>query len=89
MLWVLLILAVSGWSVAGFLWSRSRRHRCPIAPPTKAVLVNHAGLPESIRHLRGAPPKSYSRPRGSGPATEYRPIGHAVIYQATSPRQPQ
>lgn len=87
MIWALLILAVSGWIAAGFFGARLRRHRCPIDPPTKAVLVNHAGLPESVRHLRGVPPKSYSRPRGSGPATEYRPAGHAVIYQATAPRQ--
>lgn len=87
MIWALLLLAACGWGVAGFFWSRLARHQCPIAPPTKAVLINSAGLPESIRHLRGPAPKSYHRPRANAAPTEYRPIGHAVIYQATSPRQ--
>lgn len=90
MIWALLILlAASGWIVAGFLWALRRRYATMAGLVTKAVLINSAGLPESMRHLKGVPPKTYYRPRSGGPATEYRPIGHAVVYQATSPRQPQ
>lgn len=86
---MLIVLAISGWGIALALAVALRRHQCPIEQPTKAVLVNSAGLPESLRTLRGPAPKEYSRPRGKGAATLYPRIGTAVIYQATEPRQPQ
>jgi hypothetical protein len=86
---MVLILAIAGWGFALALAVALKRHRCPIEYPTKAVLVNSAGLPESLRTLRGPAPKEYTRPRGKGAATIYPRIGTAVLYQATEPRQPQ
>lgn len=85
----LAIIASLGWGVALALAIAFKWHTCPIEHPTRAVLVNAAGLPESMRTLRTAPPKEYTRPHGRGPAQVYPRIGTAVVYQATSPRQPQ
>jgi hypothetical protein len=83
-----LSVALLGWLIAivcgGALWYRVRTHRCPIDPPTRAVLLSRSGLPESIRTLRGAPPATYSRPRGRAAARIYARIGTAAVYQTTS-----
>lgn len=79
---VLAVLAIAGWFSAWRLYCQRRDHRCPIEQPTKAVLVNAAGLPESIRSLRGVPPKTYTRAHGRGVSTEYKRVGTAAIYQA-------
>jgi hypothetical protein len=86
---MLAVVAALGWVTVLVLTVIMRRHRCPIEQPSRAVLVNHAGLPESIRTLRMAPPKEYTRPHGKQPPTIYTRIGSAVVYQATAPRQPQ
>lgn len=81
---MLIAISIVGWLLAGGLglWvHRLRRHRCPIDVPTKAVLVNTAGLPESLRSLRGAPPVTYSRPKGRDAAILYHRIGTAAVYQ--------
>jgi hypothetical protein len=74
-------LALVGWGVALALFVALKRHTCPIEPPTKAVLVNKAGLPESIRTLRGAPRETYSRAHGKDPAWIYHRVGTAAVYQ--------
>ena len=82
---IALVFALAGW--LGWLTSamQRRRHVCPVCPieqPSKAVLVNSSGLPESLRTLRGMPPKTYVRSHGKGKASEYRRVGTAAIYQA-------
>ena len=85
--WVDAVLLAVGWvfTVALACWLTSaiqrRRHVCPVDPPTKAVLVNAAGLPESVRSLKGAAPETYSRPKGKDPAIIYHRIGTAALYQ--------
>lgn len=83
MVLTLATLAVLGWGTAAWLYLWRARHVCPVEVPTRAVLLNYAGLPESCRTLRKAPPESYSRPRGKDPALIYRRIGTAVVYQTT------
>lgn len=78
---ILILLALVGWGVAGWLWQRARTHVCPVEVPTKAVLVNAAGLPESLRSIPRTPPETYSRPHGKGAATIYRRVGTAILYQ--------
>jgi hypothetical protein len=85
---IAIILAVLGWMAAGYCYSRLRR-RLVEHTPTKAVLLNYAGLPESCRTLKGSAPREYTRPHGRGPATTYARAGIAIVYQATAPRQPQ
>jgi hypothetical protein len=80
----LLLLAIAGWLLALAGIRARRQHVCPIEQPDKAVLVNAAGLPESLRTLRGKPPVTYSRPKGKGPAILYHRIGTAVVYQPKS-----
>lgn len=89
LVWLLVCAAAGGWALAGWLWVAKRRHQCPIEPPTYAVLLNSAGLPESCRSLRTHPPATYSRPHGRLPATLYERVGTAALYRATAPRQPQ
>lgn len=86
---LLIAVAILGWLVALVVTALYVRHQCPIEAPTRAVLLNSAGLPESVRTLRGAPPKEYARPHGRSPATIYHRIATAAVYQATEPRQPQ
>jgi hypothetical protein len=78
------LIVMSGWVRAYVLHRARAAHVCPIAPPDKAVLVNYAGLPESIRPLRGPAPATYSRPHGNKPAIIYERIGTAAVYKATS-----
>lgn len=81
---MLIAISLAGWMLAGGLglWVyRLRQHTCPVEQPTKAVLVNSAGLPESLRTLRGAPPVTYSRPKGRDAAILYHRIGTAAVYQ--------
>lgn len=77
----LVALALAGWLLALAGVVSRRRHVCPIEQPEKAVLVNAAGLPESLRTLRGKPPLTYARPKGKAPAILYHRIGTAVLYQ--------
>jgi hypothetical protein len=84
---VFAVLALAGWALAYRLHIAKVDHVCPTESPSKAVLLNFAGLPESIRALRQAPPKTYSRPQGNKPAIIYERIGTAVVYQATSAKQ--
>ena len=88
MLIAAIVIGALGWGVAGLLYARWQRRAWPMEPPTRAVLLNHAGLPESCRTLKGEPPLTYSRPHGKDPATVYRRTGTAIVYQATGPRQP-
>jgi hypothetical protein len=81
------LIAASGWAYAYTLHRARAAHVCQITPPDKAVLVNYAGLPESIRSLRGPAPATYSRPHGSKPAILYERIGTAAVYKATSAKQ--
>lgn len=78
---VLLGFGLAGWLLALIGAIRRGQHVCPVEQPTKAVLVNVAGLPESLRTLRGAPPQTYARPKGKAPAIIYHRIGTAVVYQ--------
>lgn len=80
-------VAILGWIVAVVLAVYVWRHRCPVDPPTRAVLLNISGLPESIRSCRGPLPKTYTRNHGKQPPTVYAPAGTAAVYQATAPRQ--
>ena len=93
---MIIAIAIVGWAVAVALAVDRRRYRQPVVfpahvaeTPSRAVLVNSAGLPESLRTLRGPAPKEYTRPHGKGVATIYQRIGTAVVYQATAPRQAQ
>lgn len=80
---VLWALGVAGWIVAYVLYRRVRTSApVPDGAITKALLVNRAGLPETLRTLRTAPPKTYARAHGKGIATEYVRTGTAAIYQA-------
>lgn len=81
------VLALAGWALAYRLHIAKVDHVCPVEPPTKAVLINFSGLPESIRTLRGPAPKTYSRPRGHNPAIVYERIGTAAVYQATTAKE--
>jgi hypothetical protein len=78
---VLLALALIGWLAALVLGVQRYRHACPHDAPTRAVLLDHRGAPESCRTLRGAAPPTYHRPHGKGIATVYRRVGTAAVYQ--------
>lgn len=77
--------AVVGWLgaviAAGTYWRHTRWHGCILDPPTRAILLSKGGVPESVRALRGAPPLTYSRPRGKRAAAIYARAGTAVLYQ--------
>lgn len=74
-------LAIGGWLVALVLWCLRFQHVCPTEAPTRAVLLDHRGAPESCRTLRGSAPPTYHRPHGKGIATVYRRVGTAAVYQ--------
>lgn len=81
------VLALAGWIAAWRLFVARKQHVCPVQPPDRSVLLNYAGLPESVRSLKGAPPKTYARPHGDKPAIVYARIGTAAVYQATSAKR--
>lgn len=83
---VLAMLAVLGWGLALTLAALQRRRVKPFAKPTKALLVDVSGRPESLRTLHGDLPPTYTRPRKGKPSQVYAMGGVAQIYQATDER---
>ena len=82
----MVLLAVTGWVCAITLALLQRRRVRPFEKPSKALLLDKSGRPESVRTLRGDLPPVYTRPRKGQPAQVYEPCGVAQIYQATSER---
>lgn len=82
----LAVVALAGWAVAALLWRRQQQHVCPVERPTRALLLDASGRPESVRSLRGALPPVYTRPRKGQPAQVYAKCGVAAVYQASDQR---
>lgn len=84
----MLALALVGWLAAVIFAALAFKQQSQASADASAgalthlVMLDRAGVPESVRILTGAPPRDVTRAHGKAAASKYVRVGTAALYRA-------